>query len=142
MSGFGCVSNRCRKLNVPLHCAGTPSSADCSANDPLVAIPGCTLVTSGCFGAAVACESHTTATGGPGTCVGQKGCQWNYASNLCSGTPTPCTQIAYYSEQYCTVANGCKWVQNSTGSPTPCSQLSTTQCASQPGCQNTTVGVY
>jgi hypothetical protein len=140
-TGFGCVSGLCRKLNVPLHCAGTPAWSDCSRTNLTVPILGCTIVGSSCSGTATDCGIHLFEIGATGACVGQSGCQWNSANSRCTGTATPCSQLSG-SSGYCTSTNGCTLSQTTTGSPTPCNQLSTTQCASQIGCQNTDIGVY
>ena len=140
-SGFGCVISHCRKLNVPLHCAGTPASADCSVVSSLMPTLGCSVAASVCSGTATACSTHQFATGGSGACSGQSGCSWDTSSQRCVGTPVSCNQLTAASG-YCTQYNGCTLSETGTGSPTPCSQLSTSECASQFGCKVTDIGIY
>jgi hypothetical protein len=135
------VSGKCRKLNVPLHCAGTPRWANCSyANTPNV-ILGCPIGGSICTGTASACSTHSFKSGANGGCLDQSGCQWNSASGPCTGTPIPCSQFVVAPDT-CTSYNGCTLSAVSSGTPTPCSQVSAAECPYQRGCQVTDVGVY
>jgi hypothetical protein len=140
-SGYGCVSNRCRKLNVPLHCAGTPIADDCTTSSTDFPYPGCVVGSTGCTGTPFDCSVHKYETSGISPCVGESGCVWDAASQTCVGTPTPCAQILGTSS-YCQPITGCLAHLTVTGTPMPCAQIANDQCRWQPGCAFTDVGVY
>lgn len=113
-------------------CTGTP--APCEARSKLTCEPttsaplGCALQES-CTGTPQPCADQPL----PLSCTNQKGCQWDDATQTCSGQVVACEAPEVTD---CYMQAGCEPALDPpcAGTPVACAQLDPVTCGQQPGC--------